>query len=131
MSDNRGLTNPRAAEKAKEARNERITWVAPPVDIYENEREFLVVADVPGVKADDVQLHFDKGELRFEASGQILPPEGKGKVELGEAHYRRAFQLPDFIDASGLSAELRQGTLYVHLPKQEAVRPRQIVVRAG
>lgn len=118
-------------DKEKESRAERANWVAPPVDVYENEHEFLVVADVPGVKAEDIQLHFDKGELRFEAIGHVVPAAAKGKLEFADFHYRRAFQLPDFIDASGLTAELRQGTLHVHLPKQEAVRPRQIVVRAG
>ena len=103
--------------------------VAPPVDIYENDDEMLVVADVPGVASDGVHLNFENSQLVIEASA--TPPEVDGSAlfrEFANVDYRRTFQLAPGIDADKISAELSGGTLKIHLPKSAALKPRQIPV---
>jgi len=111
---------------------ERRPVVAPPVDIFENDEKLLVVADMPGLAAGDVHIHFEKGTLTLEGKRTSGPPEGKLlATETRFADYRRSFTLPRGIDAEHITAELEHGVLRVHLPKQPALRPRQIPVRAS
>jgi HSP20 family molecular chaperone IbpA len=93
----------------------------PRVDIYENVDELLLLADMPGAKADSVAIHLDGPELTVQAER----PWGNGSLR-----YFRAFRVPDTIDPDGVSAELKQGVLHLHLKKLEAAKPRTIPVRA-
>lgn len=105
--------------------------VPPRVDIYENGEEFLLVADLPGVKGDGLSINVENAELTLEAtrssttSGAILVSEQR------DVDYRRSFVLPQGIDREKIDAELKNGVLRLHLPKSDALRPRQIQVRAG
>jgi HSP20 family molecular chaperone IbpA len=106
--------------------------VAPACDVYENNDEILVVADVPGVTADALNINLDKGELSIVARRDVSPKDGTFLgVEYRDCDYRRRFTVPGGIDASKISAELKDGVLWLHLPKSEALKPRQIAVRAG
>jgi HSP20 family protein len=79
----------------------------------------LVVADIPGVAAADLDVKVEKDLLTIEA-------------QRGERiRYERAFSLPDTIDGAKIEARLDAGVLTVRLPKAEAVRPRKVEVRAG
>lgn len=122
---------PREAETQNKTAPARTRAVAPPVDVYENRDEFLLVTDVPGIKKDDFRVHLDKGQLTLEAE-RAEPAEGKRLAsEIRYTAYRRAFSVPQGIDADKVSAELQQGVLRVHLPKSAAVKPRQIQVRSS
>ena len=126
MSTGREITRTEGQEI--ERTRERPT-VAPPVDIYDNDDEVLVVADVPGVAQDGVTLDFDKGRLSIEASATTRLPEGTALFrEHGDVDYRRVFEVAPGIDADKISAELRAGTLTIHLPKAAALKPRQIPI---
>jgi HSP20 family protein len=106
--------------------------VAPPADIYENDDGFMIVADLPGVSADKVDIRLDRGELSIHGSWSV--PERAAEAlarEFREADFERRFVVPDSIDTDGISAELNDGVLQVLLPKSEAVKPRRIEVRAG
>ncbi len=94
---------------------------APRVDVFENEEEYLIQADLPGVTPDSLDLTFADGELSIEAGG------GEGSVR----RYRRAFTVPDGIDASAIEAQVKDGVLTLHLPKAPEVRPRRIEVQAS
>jgi HSP20 family protein len=104
---------------------------APAVDVYENDEEILVVADMPGARSDSVTVKLEKEELLItarrdgDASGQLLA----GGRRDGE--YRRTFLIPRGVDATRISAEMSQGVLKVHLPKSEAVKPRVIQVKVA
>jgi HSP20 family protein len=103
----------------------------PRVDIIETEKELLVLADIPGVKSEDVDLRFENGELLLHA--RVHPTPERGHVllsEYEEGDYYRVFTVHESIDASKISAECKNGVLTVHLPKVEAVQPRQISVKA-
>ena len=101
------------------------------VDIYENDDELLMFADVPGVGQKDLSIHFDKNELTLEGhrSGDM---EGNPlRAEYRYYDYRRTFVIPQGIDAENIHAELRDGVVKVHLPKSEALKPRQIQIKAS
>jgi HSP20 family molecular chaperone IbpA len=105
--------------------------VRPRVDVFENDRELLVVADVPGARKDSIDVRFEGGELRLEAR-RAPAPDGQGVVEeYRAADYHRAFAMPEGIDSEKIEAELANGVLTVHLPKTSAKRPRRIDVRAS
>jgi len=115
-------TTIKAREPKKNA--ERPTY-APPVDIYENKDEILIVADLPGVVTEDLEVDLDKDHLTILAH-RTLPGAG------GEAFdYTRTFVVPRGIDADSISANLQNGVLRLALPKPAALKPRQIAVRAG
>jgi len=101
--------------------------VAPRVDVFENDSEFLVAADLPGVRADAVQARVDSGSLRVEAMQAMEgAPEGSEPVR-----FLRTFQVPSTVDPNGVAAELKNGVLWVHLTKSDANKPRRIAVSAG
>lgn len=107
--------NERSLEKTR-ARNELV----PHVDVYENERELLLVADVPGVTPDRLNLNIDPPELRIEAS----------TAAEGGVTWVRAFNIDERIAAGEVSAELKDGVLTVHLPKAAELKPRKVEVKA-
>ncbi|MBN1336186.1 MAG: Hsp20/alpha crystallin family protein [Deltaproteobacteria bacterium] len=105
----------------------------PPVDIYENDEEYVLEADVPGVAQDRVTLRLENGELSLEAQWSVPEIEGATVLarEFRPVDFRRSFVLPDTVDAEKVSASLKDGVLTVRIPKGEAVRPRSIQIRAG
>lgn len=106
-------------------------WQAPPFDIYENNEELLLIADLPGVKTDHLKIHMDKNELTIEG---LRAPAKHDHVLIDEApvcDYRRTFVVPPGIDEKKIKAATKYGVLRLHLPKSEAVKPRQIKVTAG
>jgi HSP20 family protein len=105
--------------------------VAPPVDIYENRDELLVVADVPGAQTDGITVRLDKNELYLHARREETRT---GSAVLGAApvaDYSRTFIVPRGIDGARITAEMNAGVLRIHLPKSESVKPRKIEVRAS
>lgn len=106
--------------------------VAPPVDIFENADGFLIVADLPGVEADKVDIRLENGELSIHGAWSLPDPEGAPIAsEYRAADYKRSFFVPDTIDVDHIEADIRDGVLSVRLPRSEAVKPRSIQVRAG
>jgi HSP20 family protein len=125
------LTNGPAKER-NEARPEATRGVQflPRVDIFETDRELTLLADLPGVRPEDVDLHYEQGELML--CGTVRPRNGgrflAQEYETGD--FFRTFTIHESIDAGRIEAECKNGVLRVHLPKVEAVRPRQIQVKS-
>ena len=117
----------------RHSRNEELDnrqWLIPAVDIYENTEELLVVADLPGVNEDKIQLRLDKSDLTLEAVRDTVDcGEALGR-ECADFGFRRTFTLPTGIDSAAISAELSLGVLRVHLPKSEDLKPRRIAVKS-
>jgi len=104
--------------------------IAPNVDVFENENELLVVADLPGVSQDRMSIHFEKGRLTIE--GKTAPSKWAPRLaEAVTADFRRTFLVPQGIDAEKIAAELAQGVLTVHLPKHASAKPRRIEVKVN
>ena len=95
-----------------------------PVDIYESPEEYLVVADLPGVPADALNIHLDKQKLTIEGRQRPLQDGRAPRV------FNRSFQVPRSVDADGVSAQLAAGVLKLHLRKADHSRPREIPVTA-
>src|SRR5438445_7354223 len=102
----------------------------PRVDIMETAEESLLLADLPGVKPEDVDVRFDNGELIID--GRCAPrQQGVNYLlsEYGVGDFYRAFTISEQIDWQKIAAELKNGVLTVHLPKAETVKPRKITVK--
>jgi len=106
--------------------------VAPAVDIYENEQEYLILADLPGIPNDGVEIRFEKGELSLYARQPDRAANGEviGSELLG-ADFRRLFQIPETVDSERIDAKLQAGVLHLVLPKASKAKPRQITVKAN
>jgi len=118
------------AEKSLATRDET-RYMVPPVDIYETEDALVVVADLPGVDKDGVDVRVEDNILTIKGRAEYDLP---ANVLLGEFNlqgYYRQFQLSDEVDQSRISAESKNGVLTVHLPKAEKSKPRQVKVRLG
>jgi HSP20 family protein len=105
--------------------------VSPPVDVFENADEVLLVADVPGVSGELVDVRVENGTLTLQAR---RPEENEGNAvarEYDVADFARTFRIPAGIDTANISAEAKNGTVLVRLPKIAAVKPRKIAVRQG
>jgi len=105
-------------------------YFTPRVDIFETDNELTLLADVPGVAPDDVDLRFERGELILQA--RVKPRQRAGQAlmsEYQEGDFYRVFQIHESIDSTRIAAECKNGELTVHLPKAEAAKPRQVQVR--
>ncbi len=106
----------------------------PLADIYETEEEIVLVADVPGVTTDDMNIQVDKGVLTLEAESRVQTPgEEYARTYVGfeGGTYFRAFALSDEIDRDRISAEVANGVLTVHLPKAPSAKTRKIEVKTN
>jgi HSP20 family protein len=102
----------------------------PRVDIVATEEECLLLADLPGVKPEDVDVRFENGELVVD--GRCGPRHVGANYlmsEYGVGDFYRAFTISEQIDWQKISAELKNGVLTVHLPKAETAKPRKITVK--
>ncbi len=104
----------------------------PPVDIFETEKELTLLADMPGVKPDDLSIDLKADTLTL--SGEIAPFEEAEEedilIEYEIGRYHRQFTLPEVIDKDRIDAKLENGVLRLGLPKMEKAAPRQIMVKA-
>lgn len=108
------------------------TYFTPRVDVWETDQELLFHADMPGVKPDDISLHYEQGVLTLH--GRVQQPEPRERMVLNEfevGDYFRTFAVHDEVDATKISADYKQGVLTVRLPKREEVKPRKIAITAG
>lgn len=113
------------------AREPSLTY-QPNVDICDSGADVLLVADIPGARADGIDVSFEDGVLSVHAA--VPPRELPGRSvqqEYGIGDYRRSFRLGDDFDASQITADYRQGVLTIRVPRLAAVRPRKIDVRSG
>jgi HSP20 family molecular chaperone IbpA len=104
----------------------------PVVDIVEKDDELLLLADVPGVRADDIDIDYERGELRVVARVDARQDESTRYVlrEYGTGDFVRTFRVGNAIDHQRIEAEVADGVLTLHLPKAEAVKTRKISVKS-
>lgn len=105
---------------------------APPaVDIFENDAEILLHADMPGVNKNDISISIDNGKMILSGTRRLQSAGSAAWQEFGDVEFRRTFAVPQSIDVDKVHAELKDGVLHLHLPKSEAAKPRQIEIVAG
>jgi HSP20 family protein len=102
----------------------------PAVNIAEAEDGYWIVAEMPGVRKEDVAVTVEKGTLTV--SGERKFDEAAKKwqrIECGYGCFSRSFTLPQYADAAQVKAEFKDGLLHIHVPKSEAARPKQIEIK--
>jgi len=109
---------------------ESVGW-APPVDIEEQDDAYVIEAEVPGVKKDDVNIELISNELMV--TGEIKEREREGILRkrtrrIGRFEYR--VRLPEQVDADNVEASLKDGVLSVRVPKREQAERRTIQVKS-
>lgn len=103
---------------------------SPRVDILETEKALLVLADMPGVRPEDVDLRYERGELILH--GRVRERSIAGTPMLQEyavGDFHRVFQIHESIDAGRIEAACKDGVLSITLPKVAALQARQVQVR--
>ena len=105
---------------------------SPAVDIYDSGEEIVLVADMPGVPAENLDINLDKGVLTLR--GRVTPPEVQGHLVFEEyrlGDFVRTFAVTEDVDSTAIAAELKNGVLTLRLPKAAERKPRKIVVNGG
>ncbi len=121
----------RASGEKSLATREETRYIAPPVDIYETNDALVVVADLPGVKKDEVDIRVEENILTIKGKADYARPASILLGEFDLQGYYRQFQLSDEVDQDKISAESKNGVLTIHLPKAEKSKPKQIEVKLG
>lgn len=112
-------------------KNRELRTSIPAVDIYENDDEILLQADMPGVLKEDVTVNIDNGTLSLSGVTHFEKKGVSNREEFSDVEYFRTFSIPQSIDIEGVAAELKDGVLKLHLPKSEAAKPRLIEIKAA
>ena len=108
-------------------------WV-PTADITEDDKEYLIRAELPDLRKEDVKVTVENGVLTISGERKFEKEEKQKKyhrVERAYGRFVRSFTLPDDADADGVKADFKDGMLTVHLPKNEQAKPKQIEVKVG
>ncbi|MDZ4734257.1 MAG: Hsp20/alpha crystallin family protein [Nitrospirota bacterium] len=107
---------------------------APLVDISEDEKEYLIKAELPDMKKEDVRLKVENEVLAISGE-RTFEKEEKGKkyhrVERAYGSFVRSFSLPEDAEGSKVTANFKDGMLYVHLPKSEKSKPKAIEIKVA
>src|ERR671913_930584 len=122
---NRVFSRPELRTNGKE--NLTVADWMPTVDISETESEYLIKAELPEVRKEDVKVTVEDGVLTIQGERK-QEKEEKGKkyhrIERSYGRFVRSFTLPDTVDESKVRAEYADGVLSLHLPKSEKAKPK-------
>jgi HSP20 family protein len=104
---------------------------APPVDIFEDEDSLVVLADLPGIAPEGLDVRVEQRVLTITAHAEPAPSGTALHREYELTNFFRQFQLPEEVDTARIQAELKQGVLTLRLPRVPKEQPRRIEVRAS
>ncbi|MCZ7644041.1 MAG: Hsp20/alpha crystallin family protein [Planctomycetota bacterium] len=129
---NATATPPAACQRAQQPVREALRYT-PRVDLVETPAELILTADLPGVRADGLQVDFHDGVLSLYGKAPARQAEETRFLlhEYGVGDFRREFRVGEQVDATKIRGELKDGVLTLRLPKAEAARPRRIPVQAS
>jgi HSP20 family protein len=118
---------------ALESNGRKLDW-APSADISETDKEYLIRAELPAVKKEDVQVTFDDGMITIKGERKQQKEDKNEKYHRMESFYgtfERRFSLPENVNSDTIRCESKDGILTVHIPKTEAPKqkPKQITVQ--
>ena len=103
----------------------------PGVDIRETDQGFVVLADVPGAREQDINIQYNEGTLSIAARVGARTPTDRTAIlrEYGVGDFERSFRIGDGVDVENISAALKDGVLTLRLPKAERAKARKISVQ--
>ena len=111
-----------------------LTQAVPRVDIFEDKDNYVVTAELPGLKREEVEVKLEDSTLSIKGERKLENEDKKKGYHLLERYYgafSRSFTIPSTIDASKVEAKMESGVLKVVLPKKEESRPKQIEVKVN
>ena len=129
---NRELSNPLVNVDTDDDSNMAVARWAPAVDIQESDDAFTLLADVPGVNPDEIEVSMDNGVLTIKderKSEKETEKDNYKRVERQYGLFYRRFTLPDTANAEEIEAHAENGVLKITIPKQEVARSRKIEVK--
>ncbi|CUI01786.1 Hsp20/alpha crystallin family protein [Leisingera aquaemixtae] len=105
----------------------------PAVDIFEKDDTTVILADMPGVASDDVDITLERQVLTLIGRVKNHAPEGYRRLsaEYREGGYTRTFTLSDAVDQDKIKADFKHGTLRLELPRAAEAKPKKITVKAA
>lgn len=108
-------------------------WM-PAVDIVEDEKEFLVKAELPDLKREEIEVTVENGELTLTGERKVEKEEKEKKyhrIERAYGRFLRTFTLPEGVNGDKVTADFNNGLLVVHLPKEKAVQPKVMDIKVN
>ncbi|WP_456405278.1 Hsp20/alpha crystallin family protein [Thiolapillus sp.] len=107
--------------------------IRPAVDIFEDESGITLLADMPGISKDRLNIKVEADVLTIEGDAEIPMPEGMEPLyaDIRANHYQRSFTLSSEMDTEKIEANLKNGVLSLRIPKREEHKPRKIEVQVG
>ena len=123
----------KTASKPEQQQQQQQRSVLPSVDLFEDESGITLLANMPGVPRDKLELKVEGDTLVIEGSMQLRIPEGLETIyaEVRVPRYRRSFGLTRELDTTKIDAKLKDGVLTLRIPKQPNAQPRRIVVSSA
>src|SRR5689334_17875499 len=127
------MTSQQETTTAQTAPREENYVVRPAVDIFEDAHGIMVMAEMPGVSKERLNVHADRNNLTIEGDSAIDMPAGMEAIyaDVLSTHYSRSFVLSGELETDAIDAELKDGVLTLRIPKRREYTPRKIEVRAG
>lgn len=110
-----------------------VEW-SPSADISETEKEYLIRAELPGVKKEDVKVTMEAGMITVSGERRQRQEDKSEKfhrIESFQGSFSRSFSLPEDVDSAAVRCESREGVLTVHLPKQAQKKPAPVEVKVS
>lgn len=130
MSENKQMTT---STPSSAAEHDQQRAALPAVDVFEDAAGITLLADMPGVPKEQLELRVEGEDLLIEGGVQPRTPDGLEAIyaELRVPRYRRSFTLSRELDTTRIEANLKDGVLNLRIPKQAHAQPRRIAVTAG
>jgi HSP20 family protein len=123
------------AQKKHELQNqsEKEVFLRPAVDIYEDNTGITLIADLPGVSREGLDVRLDGNSLVIEGRAAIELHEGMEALyaDIVTPHFRRSFTLSNELEKEKINATITDGVLTLHLPKRAEFQPRKIEIKAS
>ncbi len=133
MAESREMTQQQETAPEAAGRTTREAVLIPPVDVLEDPEGLTVVADMPGVSPQRLDLRVEKDQLIIEGDLAIEIPADMQPVyaDVRGSHYRRVFSLSQELDTDAIEAQMKHGVLHVRIPKKEMHRPKRIEIQVA
>jgi HSP20 family protein len=122
----------RPTGKTDSSYTETSQWI-PAVDIKEDKKQFIILADLPGVDKNDINISMENNILTIKGSRPESIKEEQNnyyRIERVRGNFHRQFTLPDTADESKIEAKVQKGVLEIIIPKKETARPRLIEIQS-
>jgi HSP20 family protein len=119
----------RASEGNPTDEVEAVDWY-PAADVYENDGEYTVAVDLPGIDRATLDISVDNDTLTIKGN-RVAPDTGRHRAECPSGKFLKTFSVPAAVDQSDIKADYKDGVLRVHLPKRPERRPQRVEIKVS